>query len=81
MQNEQAAVSPVAPTIAADQPVKGATGNHSVVTMQGSALVSTIKVIDSWTPTFMVTMGSRGPRIREPSPPYSDSAPARPIRF
>ena len=65
LQNEWAAMSPVAPTIVAVLPVKGATG---VVTTERSAPVSTIKVID-WPPTFIMTVGSRGPRIREPGLP------------
>ena len=58
-------MAPVAPTTVAVQPVRGATG---VVTMECSALVSTVKVID-WPPTFIVTMGSQGSRIREPGLP------------
>ena len=56
---------PVAPITVAVQPVRGAT---DVVTMECSALVSTKKVID-WPPTFIVTVGSREPRIREPGLP------------
>ena len=69
-------MSPVAPTIVAVQPVRG---TMAVVTTECSAPGSTIKVID-W-PPFIVTMASWGPRIREPSLPYSDSALARPIRL
>ena len=58
-------MSPVAPTIVAVQPVREATG---VITTECSALVSTIKFID-WPPTFSMTMGSQGPRIREPGLP------------
>ena len=57
----------VAPTIVAVQPVRGATG---VVTTECSAPTSTTKVID-WFPTFIMTAGSQGPRIREPSLPQS----------
>ena len=39
-----------------------------MVTMECSAPGSTVKVID-WPPTFTMTMGSRGPRIREPGLP------------
>ena len=67
---------PVAPIIAV-RPVRGVTG---VVTMECSAAVSTIKAID-WPPAFTVTVGSPGPRIREPGLPWSDSAPIRVIRF
>ena len=70
-------MSPVAPTIVAVQPVRGVTG---MVTMECSAVVSTIEVID-WPPAFIVTVGSWRPRIREPGLPWSDSAPARLIRF
>ena len=31
-------------------------------------------------PTFSLTMGSWGPRRKEPSPPQSESIPARPMR-
>ena len=70
-------MSPVATTIVTVQPVRGATG---VVTTECSAPASTIKVID-WPPTFVEIMCSWGPRIRELCIPYSDSVPARPIRF
>ena len=63
LKNEWPAMSPVAQTIVAGWPVRGATG---VVIMECSALVSTLKVIN-WPSTFIVTMGSWGPRIREPS--------------
>ena len=63
-------MAPVAPTTVAVWPVKGATG---VVTTECSAPVSTVKVIDR-PPTFIVTMGSQGSRIREPGLPTSDSA-------
>ena len=55
----------MAPTIVAVQPVRGARG---VVTMKCSAPVSATKVND-WLPTFIVTRGSQGPRISEPSLP------------
>lgn len=70
-------MSPVAPTIVADQPVRGAT---AVVTAECSAPASTVKVID-WPPTSYEIVGSWGRRIRELGLPYSDSAPARLIRF
>ena len=70
-------MSPVAPTIVAVRPLRRVTG---VVTTECSAVVSTIKVID-WPPAFIVTVGSRGPRMRDPSLPWSDSAPARLIRL
>ena len=65
LQNERAALSPAAPTIVAVRPVRGATG---VVTTKCSAAVSTIRV-DDGPSTFIVTVGSRGPRIREPCVP------------
>ena len=55
----------VAPKAVAVWPVRGATG---VVTTECSAPVYTIKVID-WPLTFIMTVGSRGPRIREPGLP------------
>ena len=39
-----------------------------------------VTVID-WPPAFIVTVGSRGPMMREPGLPWSDSAPARLIRL
>ena len=65
LQNERATMFPVAPTVVAVRPVRGATG---VVTMECSTPASTIKVID-WPSTFTVTVGSRRPRIREPGLP------------
>ena len=70
-------MSPVAPTIVAIRPVRGATG---VITTECSVLVSTIKVND-WPLTFIETVGSRGPRINKPGLSLSDSVPARPKRF
>ena len=52
----------------------GATG---FVTPDSSAPVSTIKSM-FWSPTFKVTMGSRGPDISEPWKPYLISKPASP---
>ena len=70
-------MSPMAPTMVAVRPVRGAT---AVVTMECSAPVSTIKVVD-WPPTFIVTVGPQGPRIRKPCLPWSDSALARLMKF
>ena len=52
----------------------GATG---FVTTDSSAPVSTMKSM-FWSPTFKVTMGSRGPDISEPRQPYLISKSASP---
>ena len=57
--------------------LKGATGE---VTTECSAPGSTMKVIVR-PPTFISTVGSWGPREKEPCPLQSESTPARPTRF
>jgi hypothetical protein len=66
----------VAPTLVALHSVSVPT---DLMTKECSAPVSTVKII-GWPPTFILTVGSWGLSSKEPSLPYSDSTPARPMR-